>query len=45
VTVELEQDVRAEPTPASALVPGAGIDALPVVPASVTWSVLVARQL
>jgi SAM-dependent methyltransferase len=43
VTVELERDVRAEPTPMSALVPGVGIDGLPVVPASVTWCVLVAR--
>ncbi len=42
-TVELERDVRADPTPVSALVPGVGIDGLPVVPASVTWCVLVAR--
>jgi hypothetical protein len=36
VSVELEQDVRAEPTPMSALVPGVGIDGLPVVATSGT---------
>jgi SAM-dependent methyltransferase len=41
-SVELEREVRAEPTPVSALVPGVGIDGLPVVPAPVTWCVLVA---
>jgi SAM-dependent methyltransferase len=43
-TVELERDVRADPTPVSELVPGVGIDGLPVAPASVTWCVLVARS-
>ena len=43
VTVELERDVRADPTPVSELVPGVSIDGLPVVPASVTWCVIVAH--
>jgi len=41
--VDLEREVHAEPTPVSELVPGVGIDGLPVVPASVTWCVIVAR--
>ena len=43
VELELERDVRADPTPVSELVPGVSIDGLPVVPASVTWCALVAR--
>jgi SAM-dependent methyltransferase len=42
-SVELERDVRADPTPVSELIPGVGIDGLPVVQASVTWCLLVAR--
>ncbi|MFL6016400.1 MAG: hypothetical protein ACJ74V_02560, partial [Gaiellaceae bacterium] len=41
--VALERELRAEPTPVSELIPGVGIDGLPVVPASVTWCVIVAR--
>jgi SAM-dependent methyltransferase len=41
--VELEREVRADPTPVSELIPGVGIDGLPVVPAPVTWCVIVAR--
>jgi len=41
--VDLEREVHAEPTPASELVPGVVIDGLPAMPASVTWSVIVAR--
>jgi SAM-dependent methyltransferase len=41
--IDLEREVRAEPTPVSELVPGVGIDALPAVPGAVTWCVIVAR--
>ena len=41
--VELEREVLADPTPVSELIPGLGIDGLPVVPGSVTWCVIVAR--
>jgi SAM-dependent methyltransferase len=41
--VALEREVRADPTPVSELVPGVGIDGLPVVPGPVTWCVIVAR--
>jgi len=40
VAVEYESDVQAEPTPVSAIVPGVGIDGLPVEATHVTWCVL-----
>jgi ubiquinone/menaquinone biosynthesis C-methylase UbiE len=43
VEVELEREVPVEPTPASELIPGVRIDALPVAPTRATWCVLVAR--
>jgi SAM-dependent methyltransferase len=38
--VEGEQAVRARPTPESALVPGVGIDGIPVVETTATWCVI-----
>ena len=43
VEVDHEREVLAEPTPVSELIPGVGIDALPVAATRVTWCVLVAR--
>ena len=39
-TVEAEREVRAGPTPESALVPGVRIDGIPVVETTATWCVL-----
>jgi SAM-dependent methyltransferase len=40
LSLEYEREVPTSPTPESALVPGVGIDALPVVDTRVTWCVL-----
>jgi len=40
VAVEYEREVKAEPTPSSALVPGVGIDSLPIQTTQTTWCVL-----
>ena len=43
VEVEREQEVAAGPTPASALIDGVRIDALPAAPTRIAYCVLVAR--
>lgn len=40
VSVEYEREAKAKPTPSSALVPGLGIDTLPVEDTHITWCVL-----
>ena len=40
ISFEYEQEVQASPTPKSALIPGVGIDGLPVTETRLTWCVL-----